>query len=232
MIRVAVVDDQELVRAGFRALLDSDPGIEVVAEAGNGVAAVAAVEATDPDVVLMDIRMPQMDGIEATRRIAASGSRSQVLILTTFDTDANVFDALDAGAVGFLVKDTPPVQMLEAVRAAAAGGSVISPSTTRRLIDHLVAARMASRRQREWGPEPPVAAVGALDALTERERDVLLLIARGCSNREIASRLHIAEFTAKTHVSRVLTKLGLQSRVQAAIVAYETGLAGPGRSDS
>ncbi|WP_430503122.1 response regulator [Micromonospora trifolii] len=214
MIRVLIADDQALLRAGFRALLDSDPQIEVVAEAEDGESAVAAVAVHRPDVVLMDIRMPKLDGIAATRKVLAAADPPHVLILTTYDTDENVFDALEAGAVGFLVKDTPPAQLLEAVRSAVRGGAVISPSTTRRLVDHLVAARL--RRDR---PAPP-----ALAALTEREREVLGLIARGCSNREIAGRLHIAELTAKTHVSRVLTKLAVESRVQAAVVAYETGL--------
>ncbi|MFG1840300.1 response regulator [Micromonospora sp. NPDC049175] len=214
MIRVLIADDQALLRAGFRALLDSDPQIEVVAEAEDGERAVVAAAVHRPDVVLMDIRMPKLDGIAATRQVLAAADPPHVLILTTYDTDENVFDALEAGAVGFLVKDTPPVQLLEAVRSAVRGGAVISPSTTRRLVDHLVAARL--RRDR---PAPP-----ALAALTEREREVLGLIARGCSNREIAGRLHIAELTAKTHVSRVLTKLAVESRVQAAVVAYETGL--------
>lgn len=214
MIRVVIADDQALLRAGFRALLDSDPEIEVVAEAEDGERAVAAVAAHRPDVMLMDIRMPRLDGIAATRRVLAAADPPHVLILTTYDTDENVFDALEAGAVGFLVKDTPPAQLLEAVKSAVRGGATISPSTTRRLVDHLVASRL--RRDR---PAPP-----ELEALTEREREVLQLIARGCSNREIAGRLHIAELTAKTHVSRILTKLSVESRVQAAVVAYETGL--------
>ncbi|MPY93447.1 MAG: response regulator [Acidimicrobiia bacterium] len=235
MIRVAVVDDQELVRAGFRALLDADPGIEVVAEAGDGEGALEAVRRLRPDVVLMDIRMPILDGIEATRRIAeaaeaatgggaagggaaggAGADPPRVLILTTFDTDDNVFDALEAGAAGFLVKDTPPVQLLEAVRAAAAGGAVISPATTRRLVDHLVAARRPRQHRAE----------AALGLLTDREREVLALVGEGRSNREISARLVISELTVKTHVSRVLSKLNVESRVQAAIVAHETGLAG------
>jgi DNA-binding NarL/FixJ family response regulator len=224
VIRVVVVDDQELVRAGFRALLEADPGIEVVGEAGDGGTAVDLARAHRLDVVLMDIRMPRTDGIEATRRIRALPDPPEVLILTTFDTDENAFDALEAGAAGFLVKDTPPAQLLDAIRAAAAGGSVISPATTRRLVDHLVAARL--RRER---PEPATrAASGALDSLTDREREVLALVARGCSNREISARLRIAELTTKTHVSRVLTKLGVESRVQAAALAYETGLVRPG----
>jgi DNA-binding NarL/FixJ family response regulator len=218
VIRVVVVDDQELVRAGFKALLDADPGIEVVAEAGDGRTAVDLARCHRLDVMLMDIRMPVTNGIEATRQIRALTDPPEVLILTTFDTDENAFDALEAGAAGFLVKDTPPAQLLDAIRAAAAGGSVISPVTTRRLVDHLVAARIARERQTPR----------RLDSLTEREREVLTLVARGCSNREISARLRIAELTTKTHVSRVLTKLGLESRVQAAALAYETGLVRPG----
>lgn len=218
MIRVAVVDDQELVRAGFRALLEAEPGIEVMAEAGDGRTAVELARRHRLDVILMDIRMPGMSGIEATSHIRSMDDPPEVLILTTFDTDENAFDALEAGAAGFLIKDTPPSQLLDAVRAAAHGGTVISPVTTRRLVDHLVAARLSRER-----PVPD-----ALDVLTEREREVLELVARGCSNREISARLHISELTAKTHVSRLLTKLGLDSRVQAAALAYETGLVRPG----
>lgn len=219
MIRVLVVDDQELVRAGFRALLDSDPELEVVGEAGNGREALDRLEESGADVVLMDIRMPEMNGIEATVHIRSRPDPPQVLILTTFDTDENAFDALEAGAAGFLVKDTPPLQLLEAVKAAVRGGAVISPATTRRLVDHLVAARIHEDRV----PPPE------LDALTDREREVLELVARGCSNREISALLHISELTAKTHVSRMLTKLSLESRVQAAAFAYESGVVRPGR---
>jgi DNA-binding NarL/FixJ family response regulator len=217
VIRVAVVDDQELVRAGFTALLDADEGIEVVGEAHDGAAAVALARQHRLDVVLMDIRMPRMDGIEATRRIRELPDPPEVLVLTTFDTDENAFDALSAGAAGFLVKDTPPAQLLAAVRAAADGGAVISPATTRRLIDHLVAARLPRVQ----------ASPAALDVLTGREREVLALVAEGCSNREIATRLHLSELTVKTHVSRILAKLGLDSRVQAAALAYRTGLLPP-----
>lgn len=217
MIRVLVVDDQELVRAGFRALLESDPDLTVAGEAATGRAAVEAVTRDGADVVLMDIRMPEMNGIEATRHIRALPDPPEVLILTTFDTDDNAFDALEAGAVGFLVKDTPPVQLLQAVKAAAGGGAVISPATTRRLVEHLVAARVDRNRT---SPD-------RLAVLTDREREVLELIAGGFSNREISVRLHISELTAKTHVSRVLTKLNLESRVQAAVLAYETGLVRP-----
>lgn len=213
-IRVVIVDDQELVRAGFRALLDAEDDVEVVGEAGAGDAAVVTVAATGPDVVLMDIRMPGSTGIEATRRIRRLDDPPEVLILTTFDTDENVFDALEAGAAGFLVKDTPPTQLIEALRAAVAGGAVISPVTTRRLVDHLVATRLTRDRSAPQG----------LELLTDREREVLELVALGCSNREIAARLTISELTAKTHVSRLLTKLEVSSRVQAAALAYRTGL--------
>lgn len=216
-LRVAIVDDQELVRAGFRALLDAEPEVEVIAEAATGDAAVDVADADRPDVVLMDIRMPGTNGIEATRRIRALADPPEVLILTTFDTDDNVFDALEAGAAGFLVKDTPPNQLIDALHAAAAGGATISPTTTRRLVDHLLAARLHT--DRATGSE--------LDVLTEREREVLQLVALGCSNREIAARLTISELTAKTHVSRVLTKLGVTSRVQAASMAYRSGLIAP-----
>jgi DNA-binding NarL/FixJ family response regulator len=216
-VRLMIVDDQELVRAGFRALLDAEPDLEVVAEAATGRDAVAAAKVHSLDLVLMDIRMPGMNGIDATRHIRALPDPPEVLILTTFDTDENVFDALEAGAAGFLIKDTPPVQLIEAVRAAVAGGAVISPTTTRRLVDHLVAARLLRER-----PVPP-----ELDVLTDREREVLELVALGSSNREIAARLTISELTAKTHVSRVLTKLRVPSRGQAAALAYRAGLVTP-----
>jgi DNA-binding NarL/FixJ family response regulator len=214
MIRIAVVDDQQLVRAGFCALLDADSEIEVVAEADNGHDAVRLAGRYHLDVMLMDIRMPGLDGIEATRLIRAVPGAAEVLVLTTFDTDDNAFDALQAGAAGFLVKDTPPAQLVAAVKAAASGGAVISPTTTRRLVHHLLAARTARQR-----PAPR-----ALDSLTDREREVLQLIAHGCSNREISARLHISELTTKTHVSRLLAKLNLESRAQAAALAYRSGL--------
>jgi DNA-binding NarL/FixJ family response regulator len=216
-VRVMLVDDQELVRAGFRALLDAEPDLEVVAEAANGRDAVEAATVHSLDVVLMDIRMPGMNGIDATRHIRALSDPPEVLILTTFDTDENVFDALEAGAAGFLIKDTPPAQLIEAVRAAVAGGAVISPTTTRRLVDHLVAARLML--------DQPVPA--ELEVLTAREREVLELVALGSSNREIAARLTISELTAKTHVSRVLSKLQVASRGQAAALAYRVGLVTP-----
>ncbi len=218
-VRVAVVDDQELVRAGFTVLLESAADIEVVGAVGDGRAAVELVMATRPQVVLMDIRMPEMDGLEATRRLRALPDPPQVLILTTFDTDEHAFDALEAGASGFLVKDTPPAELLVAVRAAARGGAVIAPGTTKRLIEHLVAARP--------GPRPGAETLGVL---TDREVEVLTLVARGLSNREIGERLFISELTAKTHVSRLLTKLDLPSRVHAVVLAYEVGLVVPGQS--
>ena len=219
MIRVLVADDQELVRAGFCALLEATDGIDVVAAAVDGAHAVEQAVRHEPDVVLMDIRMPRLDGISATRQVLALPRPPRVLILTTFDTDDNVFDALEAGAVGFLVKDTPPAQLIEAVRAAMRGGAVISPGTTRRLVDRIVEAR-ADRGVRR--------SQAVLDVLTGREREVLQMIARGLSNREIAGQLVISELTAKTHVSRVLGKLDLSSRVQAAVLAYETGMVRPG----
>ena len=197
MIRVLVVDDQALVRAGFCALLEATDGVEVVGEAADGVQAIDLVEQLSPDVVLMDIRMPKLDGISATRRLTEGADPPRVLILTTFDTDDNVFEALEAGAVGFLVKDTPPAQLLDAVRAAVAGGAVISPVTTRRLVDRIVASRPAPRALSMPSPS------NGLNVLTDREREVLQMIARGQSNREIAGSLFISELTAKTHVSRV-----------------------------
>lgn len=224
MIRVLVADDQALVRAGFVALLEATDGLRVVGEASDGLEVLELARQQSPDVVLMDIRMPRLDGISATRRLLAAGEPTDreppvVLVLTTFDTDDNVFDALEAGAVGFLVKDTPPVQPIAAVRAAVDGGAVISPVTTRRLVSRLVSRRPTTT---------DTATLAALDRLTAREREVLVLIARGRSNREISNSLVISELTAKTHVSRVLAKLGVDSRVQAAVLAYETGLVRPG----
>jgi DNA-binding NarL/FixJ family response regulator len=216
-VRVISVDDQELVRAGFVALLQSDPDIEVAGEAGNGEEAIELARRTGPNVVLMDIRMPVMDGIAATRELRMLPNAPEVVILTTFDTDAYVYEAFRAGASGFLVKDTPPVELLRAVHSTANGGTVISPPTARRLLQDLVAARPDDR------PTP-----AALETLTEREREVLRLIARGLTNREIAESLVISELTAKTHVSRILTKLNLLNRVHAVVFAYETGVVTPG----
>jgi DNA-binding NarL/FixJ family response regulator len=210
VIRVVIADDQPLMRAGFRAVLEATGSIEIVAEAGDGDEAVRVAEALRPDVVLMDIRMPGTDGIEATRRLP----RQRVLVLTTFGLDEYIVEALRAGASGFLTKDAPAQDLVAAVRAVAAGDAVLSPAVTRRLLDR-VSARLP----------PAVASVdGALAELTEREREVLQLLATGFSNAEIASALVVAEPTAKTHVSNVLGKLGLRDRVQAVIYAYEHGL--------
>jgi DNA-binding NarL/FixJ family response regulator len=214
MIRVLIVDDQDLVRAGFRAILEAHTDIRVVGEAGDGLAAVEAARTTSPDVVLMDIRMPRMDGVEATRRMR----EQRVVILTTFDHDEYIVEALRAGASGFLLKDAPPEELVRAVRVVAGGDALLAPGITRQLLD-----RVASKLPRAHTGLPH-----ALDDLTERERDVLLLVARGKSNAEIATGLHISETTVKTHVSHVLEKLGLRDRVQAVVLAYETGLIEPG----
>ena len=210
-VRVLVADDQSMVRAGFRMLLAREPDIDVVAEATNGLEAVHQAARFDPAVVLMDIRMPELDGLEATRRILAAGERSRVLILTTFDLDEYVFEALAAGASGFVLKDDPPEQLIAAIRTVAAGDALLSPAVTRRVIRQFV---------RTPRPEPP-AAVGEL---TSRELEVLRLITLGRSNAEIASELFISEGTVKTHVTHVLQKLGLRDRVQAVALAYEAGL--------
>ncbi|HEY0716902.1 MAG TPA: response regulator transcription factor [Streptosporangiaceae bacterium] len=221
-IRVLVVDDQELVRSGFCVILDAADAITVTGEAANGEAAVAAVAATRPDVVLMDIRMPGMDGLAATRLITGAarpgaGPPPKVVILTTFDLDDYVYEALRAGASGFLLKDSPRHDLIAAVRAAAAGDALLAPSVTRRLIEAF------ARRPPEAAPSP-----ARLASLTARERDVLMLLARGRSNAEIASSLFVSDATVKTHVGNLLAKLGLRDRVQAAILAYETGLVIPG----
>jgi DNA-binding NarL/FixJ family response regulator len=216
-IRVVVVDDQELVRSGFCVILDAAEGITVVGEAGTGEAAVAAVADRHPDVVLMDIRMPGMDGLEATRLITRGQAAPKVVMLTTFDLDDYVYEALRAGASGFLLKDAPRADLIAAVRAAAAGDALLAPSVTRRLIEAFAS------RPPETSPSP-----ARLKSLTAREHDVLLLIARGRSNAEIALALFVSEATVKTHVGNVLAKLGLRDRVQAVILAYETGLVVPG----
>jgi DNA-binding NarL/FixJ family response regulator len=211
-LRVVIADDQPLMRAGFRAVLEATGEIEVVAEAGDGEEAVAAARAHRPDVVLMDIRMPGLDGIEATRRLPGQ----RVLILTTFGLDDYIIAALRAGASGFLLKDAPTEQVLDAVRAVAAGDAVLSPAVTRRLLDQ-VGRRLPAAVSQEHG----------LDALTEREREVLRMLAAGLSNNEIAQALVVSEATVKSHVSSLLGKLGLRDRVQAVIFAYETGLIAP-----
>ena len=212
-LRVVIADDQALMRAGFRMLLEAQGDIEVVAEAADGAEAIAATERTDPDVVLMDIRMPVMDGVEATRRLPGR----RVVILTTFHLDEYVVDALRAGASGFLLKDAPPEELVRAVRTAAAGNALLSPAVTRRLLDRVV-ARLPERD----APTPAV-----LERLTDREAEVLRLVAQGLSNAEIAERLVVSEATVKTHVSHVLAKLDLRDRVQAVVLAYDVGLVRP-----
>jgi DNA-binding NarL/FixJ family response regulator len=213
-IRIVLVDDQELVRTGFRMVLDAQADMSVVGEAGDGEAALALLRGTAADVVVMDVRMPRLDGVEATRRICQRGDRPRVLMLTTFDLDEYAFAALKAGASGFLLKDVPPEELLFAIRAVDSGDAVVAPSTTRRLID-----RFAPLLPDDGSPPPP-----GLDGLTEREREVLAHVAQGLSNAEIAGRLFVSEATVKTHVGRVLAKLGLRDRVQAVVLAYETGL--------
>jgi DNA-binding NarL/FixJ family response regulator len=220
-IRVLLVDDQELVRAGFRMVLDAQPDIDVAGEAGDGLRAIEVLRSITADVVLMDVRMPRMDGIEATRRICASPDGPKVIILTTFDLDEYAFSALKAGAAGFLLKDAGPEQLIEAIRAVRSGDAVVAPSTTRRLIDRFV----------QHIPDQSEAATGALDTLTAREREVLQLVARGLSNNEIAGQLFVSEATVKTHVGRVLSKLDLRDRVQAVVFAYETGLIRSGQNN-
>ena len=218
MIRVVLADDQALVRAGFRSLLDARDDIEVVGEAADGHEAVALAKQLRPDVVLMDIRMPGLDGLDATRQIASDPGLAavRVVILTTFGLDEYLFDALRYGASGFLVKDTQPAELVEAVRVVAAGDSLISPSMTRRLIKEFATNAKPSRPAKE------------LDVLTEREREVLALVAGGLTNEEIGQRLYISPATARTHVSRTMTKLAARDRTQLVVFAYETGLVRPG----
>ncbi|MFC8519722.1 response regulator [Streptomyces sp. NPDC057257] len=220
MTTVLIVDDQQLQRYGFRVLLDSIPETEVVGEAGTGAEAVRKTAELRPDVVLMDVRMPGMDGIEATRRIAEAGGRSRVLVLTTFDVDEYVHAALRAGASGFLLKDARPEELLAGIRAVAGGDAVIAPALTRRILDEY--ARHVPARRGSSGEDPRVA------SLTEREREILVAIGKGWTNGEIAARFVVSESTVKTHVGRVLAKIGARDRVQAVIFAYDQGLARPG----
>ena len=221
MIRVALADDHALVRAGFSVLLDAEPGVDVVGVATNGREAVELARAQRPHVVLMDIRMPEIDGIEATRQIAADPTLDgvRVLILTTFELDEYIVDALRAGASGFLIKDTEPVELVRAVKVVAAGDSLLSPGVTRRLIGEFV------HRSGVSGPASP-----ALDVLTDREREVLALVGRGLSNEEIGAELYISVATARTHVSRAMTKLHARDRAQLVVTAYESRLVTPGQA--
>ncbi len=213
-IRVLVADDQSMVRAGFRMLLSGQEDIEVVAEASNGLEAIEKAARFDPDVVLMDIRMPELDGLEATRRILAADGTTRILVLTTFDLDEYVYEALRAGASGFVLKDDPPEQLLAAIRTVAAGDALLSPTVTKRVIEQF--ARMPR-------PTPPK----ELEELSARERDVLRLVARGLSNAEIAQELYISETTVKTHVTHLLQKLNLRDRVQVVVLAHQAGLFEP-----
>jgi DNA-binding NarL/FixJ family response regulator len=217
-IRVVIVDDEQLVRAGLRLILEAEPDIEVIAEAGGGVEAVSLVERLDPDVVLMDIQMPGVNGIEATRRILALGREesSRVLILTTFDLDEYVYESLRAGASGFLLKRTPATELVNGIRVVAEGDALLAPSVTRRLLEEFASTRPAS-----------AADTRALEELTEREREVLGLVARGLSNGEIAQTLFLSEGTVKTHVKRIFAKLGVRDRASAVVFAYEAGLVEP-----
>jgi DNA-binding NarL/FixJ family response regulator len=219
MIKVLLTDDQELVRAGFRLILDLEDDIEVVGEAADGHECLRAVAEQQPDVVLMDVRMPRLDGIEATRKIVAAGSSTRVLMLTTFDLDELVYAAMAAGASGFLLKDVPREQLVGAIRMVARGDAILAPALTRRLVERFVAA-----------PPPSAGAPTELDALSEREVEVFGELARGRSNAEIASTLFLSEATVKTHVARILAKLDLRDRVQAVVLAYETGFLQPGQT--
>ncbi|HEX3921912.1 MAG TPA: response regulator transcription factor [Streptosporangiaceae bacterium] len=218
-IRIVLVDDQELVRTGFRMVLDAQPDMTVVGEAADGLEAVEFARAHTADVMVMDARMPRLDGVAATCRIRQAGDRPRILMLTTFDLDEYAFAALKAGASGFLLKDVPPEELLFAIRAVHSGDAVVAPSTTRRLLD-----RFAPMLPAQEG-----SAASALEDLTERERQVLVLVAQGLSNAELAKRLFVSEATVKTHVGRILAKLGLRDRVQAVVYAYENGLVRIGR---
>jgi DNA-binding NarL/FixJ family response regulator len=218
-IRIVLVDDQELVRTGFRMVLDAQPDMTVIGEAADGLEAAAFARSHDADVMVMDARMPRMDGVAATRQIRQAGDRPRVLMLTTFDLDEYAFAALKAGASGFLLKDVPPEELLFAIRAVHSGDAVVAPSTTRRLIDRFAPLL----------PAGDAAGSAQLSDLTEREHEVLILVAQGLSNAELAQRLFVSEATVKTHVGRILAKLGLRDRVQAVVYAYENGLVRAGR---
>ena len=219
MIRVLLVDDQAMVRAGFRLILSAEPDIEVVGEASDGLEAITAARRHRPDVTLMDVRMPRLDGIAATARLTAEGpALTRVVVLTTYDIDSHVYDALRAGASGFLLKNAPPEELVQAIRVVASGGALLDPAVTRRVIEEFA-------RSPSPGPVPPEVA-----GLTEREREVLELVAQGLSNAELAATLVVSEATVKTHVARMLAKLGLRDRVQAVVFAYEKGLVRPGAS--
>ncbi|OZC44529.1 DNA-binding response regulator [Rhodococcus sp. 14-2483-1-1] len=215
-ITVVVVDDQELMRMGLNMVLEAQDDIEVVGEASDGAGAIEAVDRLAPAVVLMDVRMPGIDGVSATRSITESGSDTRVLVMTTFDLDEHVLGALRAGASGFLLKDTPPEDLVSAIRSVAAGDAVVSPKVTKRLLSRFVAQSVSTTD------------ASVLDALTGREREVLVHLATGLSNAEIAAVLHLSEATIKTHIGRILTKLDVRDRVQAVVLAYETGLVRPG----
>jgi DNA-binding NarL/FixJ family response regulator len=222
-IRLFLVDDQELVRAGFRMVLDAQPDMTVVGEAGDGATALQAISAARPDVVLMDIRMPRMDGVEATRRLTAAGDLPKVLVLTTFDLDEYAWAALRAGAAGFLLKDAGPAELLAAIRAVHGGDAVVAPSTTRRMLERFVPHLPDPGQGRDGARS---GAEERLAPLTEREREVLTAVGRGLTNAEIAAELYLAEATVKTHIGRILHKLQLRDRVHMVITAYETGLVG------
>jgi len=217
MIKLLIADDQALLRGGLRAILEAEDDLEVIAEAADGVEAVDETLRTHPDVVLMDIRMPRLDGLEATKRLLAAGSRARVLVITTFDRDEYVYRALRAGAAGFLLKSAPAERLTEAIRTVATGESLLDPAITTRLVEHFLAR-----------PDFDPALSARLDRLTPREREILALLARGLSNAEMGRELFLSDTTIKSHVTRMLSKLGVNSRVQAVVLAYETGLIRPG----
>jgi DNA-binding NarL/FixJ family response regulator len=219
VIRVLVADDQPLVRSGFRMVLEERPDLELAGEASDGAQAIDLARELDPDVILMDVRMPTVDGVEATRRLVESGTRARILVLTTFDLDEYVYAAVRAGASGFLLKDVEPAELVDAIRVVAAGNSLFGPAATERLV-----ARFAQ--------QPPDESNHTLDDLTEREREILRLLATGLSNAELAERLYLSETTVKTHVSSILRKLQVRDRVQAVIAAYDAGLVRPGQAES